>query len=396
MKSEKREGRSRFAQSLGQDKVGLLVADSGGMGYNGGKKKSPVMTGEREERMMLKPRRLYPGDRVAMVSLSWGGLGDPQFLHKYDIAKKRLKEEFQLELVPMPHALKGSDFVARHPELRAQDLMDAFRDRSIAAIFCAIGGDDTLRTLPYIDFAVMRDNPKIFMGYSDTTINHLMMQRAGLVSFYGPSVMCEFGEYVRMFDYTREAVRRLLFADSAGYVVPSSPSWSDDYVPWDEQNVHIAKRLRPETRGYELLQGSGKVQGQLMGGCVDVFCMAVGTPIWPAPKEWQGALLLLETSEEKPSPATLTYALRSLAAQGILRVVNGILVGKPQGEVYYEEYKQVLLQVVAQEEGLRHLPILYNLNIGHAFPTGVLPLGVQAEIDCEAKTLTLLESATVA
>ena len=90
--------------------------------------------------MMLKPRRLYPGDRVAMVSLSWGGLGDPQFLHKYDIAKKRLKEEFQLELVPMPHALKGSDFVARHPELRARDLMDAFRDRSIAAIFCASGG----------------------------------------------------------------------------------------------------------------------------------------------------------------------------------------------------------------------------------------------------------------
>ena len=70
MKSEKREGRSRFAQSLGQDKAGLLVADSGGMGYNGGKKKSPVMAGEREERMMLKPRRLYPGDRVAMVSLS--------------------------------------------------------------------------------------------------------------------------------------------------------------------------------------------------------------------------------------------------------------------------------------------------------------------------------------
>ena len=164
MKAEKREGRSRFEQSLGQDKAGLLVADSGGMGYNGRKKKSPVMAGEREERMMLKPRRLYPGDRVAMVSLSWGGLGDPQFLHKYDIAKKRLKEEFQLELVPMPHALKGSDFVARHPELRAQDLMDAFRDRSIAAIFCAIGGDDTIRTLPYIDFAVMRDNPKIFLG----------------------------------------------------------------------------------------------------------------------------------------------------------------------------------------------------------------------------------------
>ena len=367
------------------------------MGYNGGNK-NPLSVFSRGKggKMMIKPRRLYPGDRVAMVSLSWGGLGDPQFLHKYDIAKKRLKEEFQLELIPMPHALKGSDFVARHPELRAQDLMDAFRDRSIAAVFCAIGGDDTIRILPYIDFTVIRDNPKIFMGYSDTTINHLMMQRAGLVSFYGPSVMCEFGEYVRMFAYTEEAVRRLLFADSAGYVMPSSPSWSDDYVPWDEQNVHIEKRLRPETHGYELLQGSGKVQGRLMGGCVDVFCMAVGTSIWPSLEEWQGALLLLETSEEKPSPTALIYALRNLAAQGILRTISGIVVGKPQGEIYYEEYKQALRQVVAQEEGLHGLPILYNVNIGHAFPTGVLPLGVRAEIDCAAKTLTLLESATTA
>lgn len=84
-----------------------------------------------------------------------------------------------------PKRLKGSEFVAAHPELRAKDLMDAFRDESISAIFCAIGGDDTIRTLLYIDFDAIRNNPKNFMGYSDSTVNHFVMYKAGLVSFYG-------------------------------------------------------------------------------------------------------------------------------------------------------------------------------------------------------------------
>ncbi|MDF2611541.1 MAG: putative peptidase [Lachnospiraceae bacterium] len=142
---------------------------------------------------MIKPKRLQKGDKIAIVSLSWGGLGDNNFIHKFKIAKERLENEFELEVVCMPHALKGSSFISEHPELRAKDLMDAFMDKSISAVFCAIGGDDTIRTLPYIDLKTIKDNPKIFMGYSDSTINHFMMFKAGIVSFYGPSVMCEFG-----------------------------------------------------------------------------------------------------------------------------------------------------------------------------------------------------------
>lgn len=136
--------------------------------------------------------------------MSWGGLGDQNLIHKYYIAKERLEKDFGLEVMCMPHALKGSEFVAKNPKLRAQDLMNAFEDPSVSAIFCAIGGDDTIRTLPYIDLEIIRSHPKIFMGYSDTTVNHFMMHKAGLVSFYGPSIMCEFGEYVKMFDYTKK------------------------------------------------------------------------------------------------------------------------------------------------------------------------------------------------
>ena len=88
---------------------------------------------------MIKPKRLKKGDKIAVVSLSWGGLGDEALIHKFHIAKERLERDFGLQVVAMPNALKGTYFVDEHPELRAKDLMDAFRDETISAIFCAIG-----------------------------------------------------------------------------------------------------------------------------------------------------------------------------------------------------------------------------------------------------------------
>jgi muramoyltetrapeptide carboxypeptidase LdcA involved in peptidoglycan recycling len=343
---------------------------------------------------MIKPKKLKKGDNIAIVSLSWGGLGDKEFIHKYDLAKQRLGGEFGLNVIPMPHALKGSEFVANNPELRAKDLMDAFKDNSIDAIFCAIGGDDTIRILPFIDFDVIRDNPKIFMGYSDSTANHLMMYKAGLTSFYGPSVMCEFGEYVSMFDYTKNAIKSVLFNDTTGYEIKSSEKWSDDFVPWSEENINIPKKMKEDIHGYEVLQGKGKATGHLLGGCIDVFTMCVGTDIWPSMDKWENAILFFETSEDKPLPDLIKYTLRNFAAQGILKVINGIIIGKPQGEVYYEEYKEVIMQVINKEEKLYDLPIIYNVNFGHSMPIGIIPYGISAEIDCDNKKITLLEDST--
>ena len=344
---------------------------------------------------MIKPGRLKAGDKVAVVSLSSGMLGDEAFIHKFHIAKERLKSDFGLELVAMPHALSGSGFTAAHPELRAKDLMDAFEDSSIAGIISAIGGDDTVRLLPYIDYEIIRNNPKIFTGFSDTTVNHLMMYKAGLVSFYGPTIMCDFGEYVSMHDYTAQAVRDVFFGDTTGYEIKPSPIWSSDFVPWAESNMNVAKQFVPDTKGYEVLQGKGKARGHLLGGCLDVFQMVTGTEIFPTLEQWKDAILFIETSEVKPSPEYVRWTLRNLAAQGILKVLSGIIVGKPQAEQYYEEYKDTILQVVTEEEKLSHLPIFYNVNFGHAIPIGIIPYGVMTELDCGRKTITLLESATV-
>lgn len=172
------------------------------------------------------------------------------------------------------------------------------------------------------------------MGYSDTTINHFMMYKSGLVSFYGPSVMSEFGEYNSMHEYTVKAVRDILFGDSFNYEIKPCTTWSSDFIEWNEKNQHLIKKFIPDEKNYEILQGKGKVNGRLLGGCIDVFMMAFGTSVFPSIDQWKNAILFFETSEDKPSPKIVVYSLRNLAAQGILKVLSAIIVGKPCQEKF--------------------------------------------------------------
>ncbi len=346
---------------------------------------------------MIKPKHLKRGDTVAVVSLSSGILGEPWAIHKLHIARERLERDYGLRVKVMPNALKGSRYLYEHPEARAADWMEAFRDPEIKAIFSAIGGDDTIRLLPYVDFDLIRDNPKIFTGFSDTTSNHFMMHKAGVMSYYGATVMTNFAEYVKINDYTAKAIRDTLFEPKPSLDLPSAPYWYDDEdekIWWKEENVNTLRQYHPEEIGYELLQGCGVAEGELLGGCIDVFPEIVGSPIWPTKEEWRGRLLFLETSEEDMSPELLSWLLRGLAAQGIFDVITGILVGKPARRSKYEPYKEVYRKVVGFEAKRPDLPILYNVNFGHAEPIGVLPIGARCRLDAERKTITLLEPAT--
>jgi len=343
---------------------------------------------------MIKPKKLKAGDKVAVVSLSSGILGDAWAVHKFHLAKERMRNLFGLELVAMPNALKGNDFIYNHPEARAQDLMDAFKDESIKAIFCAIGGTDTIRLLPYIDFDVIKNNPKIFSGFSDSTANHFMMYHAGLMSYYGPNIMNDFSQYVFMNEYTINAIKKLWFESESSFKIESSRVYSldEDKVWWGEEHINEDRKWRPEEKGYEILQGSGKAQGELLGGCIDVFIDVVGTKIWPSADDWKGKILFFENSESNMTPEMLESVLRNLQAQGILDVISAIMVGKPTLSEHYEDYKSVILKVVAGEAKRDDLIIIYNVNFGHSTPITIIPYGAKCEIDADEKTITLLES----
>lgn len=116
---------------------------------------------------MIKPVCLHRGDRVAAISLSWGGAG--AFPHRYEVGKRQLEERFGLEVVETRHALRDPDWLAKNPRARADDLMEAFADPSIRGIISIIGGDDSIRLLPFIDDELIRSNPKIFLGWMRPT-----------------------------------------------------------------------------------------------------------------------------------------------------------------------------------------------------------------------------------
>lgn len=343
---------------------------------------------------LTKPIRLKPGDKVATISLSWGGAGDADILWRYQVGKERLEKEFGLNVVEMPNTLKGSDYLYNNPEKRAEDLMTAFSDPTIKAIFSCIGGYESIRMLPYIDYNVIRNNPKIFMGYSDTTVTHFICLKAGLSSFYGPAILSEFAENVKIFDYTKHWIQKSLFDNTPIGDIQPSPIWTSEYLPWEEKNKFIQRKTQKNT-GYELLQGKGKVQGHLMGGCIEVLEMLKGTEVWPELKTWENSILFFETSEDKPTPTYVEYWLRNYGSMGILQKAKGIIFGKPYDNLYYEEYKKVIIKVIREELKLYDLPILYNMNFGHTAPMYVLPYGSMAEIDCSTQSFSIIESGVI-
>ncbi|ONI44557.1 peptidase S66 [Candidatus Epulonipiscium fishelsonii] len=340
---------------------------------------------------MKKPPKLQKGDKVATISLSWGGAGD--LIERYNLGKQRLID-FGLEVVEMENTLKGSKFIYEHPQKRAEDFMNAFKDPSIKGIFACIGGTDSIRLIPYIDFDVIAKNPKVFIGYSDTTVSHFMCYKAGLTSFYGPSVLSDFAENVQMFDYTKHWFEKAVFCSEPMGEITASPISTSEFLPWEvPENAKISRKTT-ENQGYELLQGNGVVQGHLLGGCIEVLENLRGTELWPKLESWKGAILFIEPSERRTHPLYIECWIRGLGAMGILQSINGIIFGKPYENKYYDEYKNVLLKIVKTELNL-DIPILYNMNFGHTAPITTLPYGVKAEINCDKVNFSIVESAVI-
>lgn len=353
---------------------------------------------------MLKPKKLNKGDKVAIVSLSRGLLGMPFIKHELDQGVKRLKE-MGLEPVIMPNSLESMDYLFNHPEKRAEDLKKAFLDDSIKGIITAIGGDDTYKTIPYLmedkEFIeAVKKHPKLFTGFSDTTNNHLMFQKLGLETFYGPCFLVDLAELDKeMLPYTKESFNKY-FLNEDKYEIKSSPVWYMDRESYAEDQLGIPRKEMKEEHGYELLNGKGKVTGKLYGGCLDSLYdiytserygeenkIYTKYKILPTIEEWKEKILFIETSEEKMTPDKLETVLSYFKDQKILEAVKGIIVGKPIDEKYYNEYKKVYKKVFKNLD----TPVLYNVNFGHSVPRTVLPYGISTTVDYDHKTITINE-----
>lgn len=339
--------------------------------------------------------------KIGIVSLSSGVLGEDFVAHEVKIGIERLKE-YGIEVEFLPNSKKGIEFIKNSPEARAKDLIKAFKDDSIDMILCAIGGDDTYRLLPYLfenNELKMAVKQKIFLGFSDTTMNHFMLNKVGIKTFYGQAFLpdvCELSN--EMLPYSKRFFEELINTGKIKEIYPSDV-WYNEREDFSEKAIGISMKEHHNS-GFELLRGNAKFEGQILGGCLetifdifdnsryeDTVYLCQKYNLFPSLNEWENKILLLETSEERPKPELFRKMILKLQEYGIFDVISGLIVGKPQNEEYYDEYKQILLDEIRN----KNLSIVYNINIGHSTPRCIIPFGVDAKVDVEKQIIEFKE-----
>jgi muramoyltetrapeptide carboxypeptidase len=290
-----------------------------------------------------RPPALRPGDRVGVCAPS--GAVD---LERLDRGLEALRA-LGFEIVMGDAVRSRSRFTAGTIEERVRDLKVLWADDSVKGIVCARGGAGAGWILPRLDAEVMIATPKVFMGYSDITFLHLILNGHGLVTFHGPMVAQDIVEG----RYEEASFRAALFGEGKPYA-----TGPDDILA-----------LRP-----------GTAEGRLQGGCISILASAAGTP-WAIRPDPEGTILFLEDKDEKPY--RLDRALLQLRASGVFANARGIVFGDMQGCSPSHGADYTLQDVVLDALAGIDVPIAIGLSSGHTRnPNVTLPFGVRARLTC--------------
>jgi muramoyltetrapeptide carboxypeptidase len=335
---------------------------------------------------LAKPPRVRPGDTVGVVSPSFGAVG--RWPHRLQQATTYL-ESLGLRVRLMPNAARSDSWVSAPADARVQDLHQAFLDDEVTVVLAGLGGNHSNQLLPLLDYDLIRAHPKVFQGYSDITVLHwALAKHAGLATFYGPALVSELGEFPKVLPYTDRYLRAAWF-ENQPITYEQSDIWTDESLDWNTQTDRTRPRDLRKSNGWITIR-EGAASGPLLGGCLESICWHVkGSSIWVDPTD---AIMFLEMSEEAPSPAHVDSYLTDLEHLGVFDAAAGLVFGRPYG--YTPDDSDALWEVVARRTEASGLPVLANVEVGHADPKMTLPLGVLAELDARLKRFHLLEPPT--
>ena len=328
---------------------------------------------------MIEPSKLKQGDKIGIVSPSscLGGLVERRFYQ----GVKQL-EKLGLKVIIGKHALDVTGYTAGSAEDRAEDIMDFFADPEIKGIFCSIGGFHSNELLKYLDFHVIRENPKVFLGYSDATVLHFALHtQCNLVTYYGPSVMNQFADMTAVNKYSMEYFKKALMQEDEIGMIKPSEFWSDELLDWFENEDLIEERVKNLNSGYEWLK-DGNAEGEILGGCIESMLHLRGTKFWPNFKDkiflWEIAERSEDISRGKEVSVIDSY-LTDLELNGVFEEVCGMVIGRPYG--YTEEEVDELKKIILRKTEEYSFPILFNVNVGHVDPIATIPLGKRVRLD---------------
>jgi len=334
---------------------------------------------------LIFPPLLKKGDMIGIIAPSAGLAAI--FPHRLDKAIKFLESEgYKIKEFPCTRKINGWESASA--EERAKDIMNAFLDKEVKAIICSIGGNTINKTLKYLDFEKIKDNLKIFVGYSDISVLHYAInKKCGFSTFYGPCAMIQFGEYPKPLEYTLKYFNKAIVEGKIGKVM-SSEQWTDEVLDWGEKKYLERARKLIENKGFEWLR-EGEASGKIIGGCISSIVHLIGTEYWPDHKD---SILFLESSEgddftKGKSLASIDSQLCELEMSGVFKEIKGLIVGRSFG--YTDEEKEKFKEIILDNTKDYNFPILYGVDIGHTDPQITVPLGSKVHINSENNSFIL-------
>ena len=341
---------------------------------------------------LITPPPAAPGDRVAVVSPSFAAPG--AYPHVHELAMQRLRDEFGLVPVEYPTTRQ----VGASPKDRARDLMAAFADPSIRAVLASIGGDDLITVLPLLDPQVVLADPKPFVGYSDGTNLLNWLWDLGIVGYHGGSTMVHLGRGGGLHPVSAGSLRAALL-DRGDVELHPVDVFSEDELDWaDPATLHDQAPVLPHP-GWTWHQADGVVTGPTWGGNLEIlhWNLAVGRWIRPV-EDYEGCVLLLETSEELPSALEVSRMLRNAGERGLLEQFPAVLAALPKATslerhvptAERQRYRADQREAVLEAFG-RYGPtamVVSGVDLGHTDPQWVVPYGGELTVDGPARRIT--------
>lgn len=336
--------------------------------------------------------KLSPGDQVAVISPSAGLPGE--FPWVQDLGLARLRDLFGLAAKEYPTTRRmGSSLTER-----AIDVMAAFADPQNKAVFSSIGGSDQIKLIKYLDPQVFLGNPKPFFGYSDNTHLHHFLWNLNIPSYYGGSIMTQFGMNVRMHDMTLRSLRQALF-DRDEYELAVADEYNDEGLDWSiEANLELPRKMEPNDGLY--WDGVVNAEGVLWGGCVESLIVQATTGKYlPTDEELDGTILCIETAEDIPEHWIVEYLLSGFGERGWFDRFQAVLVGRPkaweldkqntteQKAAYRQVQRDTVLSVVREYNA--SIPVIQNVDFGHTDPQVILPMGGRARVSSDQRKVFL-------
>lgn len=309
------------------------------------------------------PKRLLPGDEIRVIapSRSMAIVKGEQV----EIAIGRLNE-LGFTVSFGKNVNEHDEFFSTSIEERIVDLHDAFRDPKVKGILTVLGGYNTNQLLKYIDFNLIKENPKVLCGYSDiTALSLAIYQKTGLTTYYGPH-FSTFGMKAG-FDYTLQSFIEAVTND-APYEINPSDTWSDDLWFLDQKDRKFINQDE-----YLVLQ-EGEAEGKLMGGNLCTLNLLQGTEFMPS---FENTILFIEDDNETHT-MTFDRDLQSLLHLPEAGSIKGIMIGRFQNDSKVTE--AALRKIISSKQELRDIPIIANVNFGHTQPIATIPFGARAFI----------------